>query len=473
MNKFNWSVRACGAIILFAMTTAALPAQTLTTLNSFNNAQGVHPYAGLVQGTNGKFYGTTESTIYNITETGTFNKMNNLPDNGYQSAGLIQSTDGNFYGTTPAGGTSAKGTVFTITQTGAVTILYNFCSQTNCTDGWDPSAGLIHATDGNLYGTTLGGGVNDECDGGCGTVFKITPSGALTTLYSFCMQGGAGCTDGSHPAAALVQGTDGNFYGTASDGGANTNGSCPSGCGTVFQITPSGVLTTLHSFDVTDGNDPTAQLTQGTDGNFYGTTFEGGANGDYGTVFKITSGGTLTTLHSFTGSDGDYPQAGLVQGTDGNLYGTTRSGGAHCHAAGCGTIFNITTSGTLATLHSFDVTDGGDPVAGLVQGTNGNFYGTTAAGGTHNDGTVYSLSVGLGPFVKTNPTSGPVGASVTILGTNLTGATSVTFNGTTAVFKVRSSTKITTTVPAGATTGTVQVVTPGGTLSSNVRFTVN
>jgi uncharacterized repeat protein (TIGR03803 family) len=230
----------------------------------------------------------------------------------------------------------------------------------------------------------------------------------------------------------------------------------------------------LHRFDGTDGSQSYAALVQGTDGNFYGTTGNGGTN-KQGTVFKITPSGTLETLHSFDGADGSYPYAALVQGTDGNLYGTTHEGGAndinYLCPLGCGTIFKITPSGTLTTLYSFcsqaNCTDGTLPGAGLVQDTDGAFYGTT-----ESPSTVYSLSMGLGPFVETQPPSGKVGAAVKILGTSLTGSTSVTFNGTAATFAVVSASEITTTVPTGATTGTVQVVTPGGTLSSNVPFRV-
>src|ERR1039458_1716400 len=320
------------------------------------------------------------------------------------------------------------------------------------TDGSYPYAGLVQATDGNFYGTTsqFGPGGN-----GYGTVFEITAGGVLTTLHSFDF------TDGAYPWAGLVQATDGNFYGTTDGGGASSYG-------TVFKITAGGVLTTLHSFDSTDGANPQAGLVQATDGNFYGTTNVGGAIG-YGTVFKITAGGVLTTLHSFDLTDGAWPQAGLVQATDGNFYGTTSSAGAN----GYGTVFKITAGGVLTTLHSFAGTfDGSWPYAGLVQATDGNFYGTTNSGGAISYGTVFSLSVGLGPFVETEPTSGKVGAAVIILGTNLTGATSVRFNGTTAKFTVVSSSEIKTTVPAGATTGKVSVVTPSGTLYSNTNFVV-
>ena len=416
MAKFNWSIRACGIFLLWAATAVALPAQTFTTLYSFNGTDGVYIIAGLVQGTNGNLYGTTEE-----------------------------------------GGAIARGTVFEITPSGTLTTLYTFCSQSNCTDGQYPVAGLVQGTDGNFYGTTGNGGA-----GGDGTVFKITPSGTLTTLHSFDI------TDGEDPRAALIQGTNGNLYGTTYEGGAN-------GYGTVFKITPNGTLTTLHSFDKKSGNYPVAELVQSTDGDVYGTTSAGGADRG-GTVFKITPSGKLTTLHSFDVTDGATPVAGLIQSTDGNFYGTTLYGGAN----GDGTVFEITPSGTLTTLHSFTGgTDGASPYAGLVQDTNGTFYGTTYEGGANGScdvtggcGTVFSLSVGLGPFVDTNPTSGKVGKAVKILGTSLTGSTSVTFNGTAATFTVVSASEITTTVPNGATTGTVQVVTPGGTLSSNVPFTV-
>jgi uncharacterized repeat protein (TIGR03803 family) len=225
--------------------------------------------------------------------------------------------------------------------------------------------------------------------------------------------------------AGLAQGTDGNFYGTTEYGGTNTNSSCPGGCGTIFEITPSGALTTLYDL--------------------------------------CSQGGSSCT-------DGYYPEGALVQATslDGNLYGTTYGGGAN----GDGTVFKITPTGTLTTLHSFDGTDGANPYAGLVQDTNGKFYGTASSGGANGDGVIFSLSVGLGPFVETNPASGKVGAHVKILGSNLTGATGVTFNGTAATFTVKSKSEITTTVPSGATTGTVQVVIPGRVLSSNVPFTV-
>jgi len=408
----------------------------LTTLYSFGNTDGRNPYAGLVQATNGDFYGTTwagnhdgndySGTVFQITSTGTLTTLyyfcseTNCTDGELPYAGLVQGADGNFYGTTQAGGRDVScdgytgcGTIFKIAPSGTLTTLYTFCPTTPCTDGTDPYAALVQGTDGNFYGTTEGGGIGL----GAGTVFKITPSGALTTLYQFCPQ--ANCPDGGDPYGALVQGSDGNFYGTTEGGGANDDD------GTVFAITPSGTLTTLHSFAGTDGAHPQAGLVQGSDGNFYGTTNAGGAQGSCpgetgcGTVFKITPSGTLTTLYSFcsqTGCpDGQVPSAALVQGSDGNFYGTTVQGGGGqtgtCPKVGaCGTVFQITPDGTLTTIYRFcseaengiSCTDGANPYGALIQNPNdGNFYGTTYAGGpggANGAGTVFSLSVGLGPF---------------------------------------------------------------------------
>jgi uncharacterized repeat protein (TIGR03803 family) len=240
-------------------------------------------------------------------------------------------------------------------------------------------------------------------------------------------------------------------------------------------MTPAGTLTTLYSFCskslCTDGSYPYAGLVQGTDGNFYGTTETGGAHINYGTVYKVTPSGTLTTLYSFCGCNpstpGQIPLAALIQATDGNFYGTTYNGyGVY------GTVFKITSGGTLTTLHSFDYTDGASLYGGLVQATNGTFYGATNNGGAYSDGTVFSLSVGLGPFVETLPTFGKEGATIIILGTNLTGATKVSFNGTAAKFMVVSDTEMHATVPPGAKTGTLEVTTPEGTLKSNLIFRV-
>jgi uncharacterized repeat protein (TIGR03803 family) len=469
MSKLNLWRTICLVSVFCALAVVGWPAETYTILVSFGGFHGRSPDAAPVQGLNGNYYGTTRfggtsrgGTIYEVTRQGRLKTLYNFQNNGYGGpvAGLVLATDGNFYGTTPYGGADLNvGTVFKITPDGTLTTLYSFCSQTNCTDGFNPFAKLVQATDGNFYGTTVNGGAN-----GNGTVFKITPDGRLTTLYSFCSQ--TNCTDGAGTFAGLVQAIDGNFYGTTVGGGANSQG-------TVFKITPGGRLTTLYSFcsqtNCTDGTAP-ADLVQATNGNFYGIT--GWGDNSQGTVFKITARGRLTTLYSFCSqtncTDGVYP-TGLVQATDGNLYGTTWLGGAN----GFGTVFELTAGGQLTTLHSFCYlcTDGEGGV-GLVQATNGNLYGTTDGGGAAGRGTIFRLT-GLRPFVETLPTSGKVGTAVIILGNNLTGTTSVTFNGTSATFTVVSGTEITTTVPAGAMTGKVEVKTPTRTLISNVNFRVN
>ena len=264
----------------------------------------------------------------------------------------------------------------------------------------------MQATDGNLYGTTSAGGIS----GNSGTVFNMTLTNGFTLTPLISFNG----NDGAYPYTGLVQATDGNFYGTTYNGGAS--GNCQNGCGTVFKITRAGTLTTLHSFNGTDGSQPYGPLVQASDGNFYGTTYGGGASGNCqngcGTFFKITPYGTLTTLHSFSGTDGAHPSGALVQGTDASFYGTTSGGGSSSNCQnGCGTVFEISQQNmqiTLITLHNFTGYDGAYPYGGLMQATDGNFYGTTYQEGAFCCGTVFRLSTGLGPFVETEPSSGIV-----------------------------------------------------------------
>ena len=365
----SWKFTLC-----LVATAIASQAQTLTTLANFDGTNGRQPNS-LVQGTDGNFYGTAGNLIFKMTPEGALTTLYSfsifLPPSP-----LVQASDGNFYGTTLSGGPMNWGTIFKITPSGTVTTVYIF-QRIGGNDGIGPAAGVIQAADGNFYGTTSQGGQDDEF----GTVFQFTPQGTSTTLHNFQI------TDGANPVAALIQGTDGNFYGTTSQGG---KGGCAmtqlgyAGCGTIFKITPGGVLTTLHNFGAgtapsasptpADGSNPTAPLVEGSDGNFYGTTPVGGMAGceveltnlpinagGCGTIFKITPGGTLTTLHTFgtTPTDGVGPAAGLIQASDGNFYGTTAAGGmGGClnlagATAGCGTIFEITPSGSYTTLYRF------------------------------------------------------------------------------------------------------------------------
>jgi uncharacterized repeat protein (TIGR03803 family) len=477
MDKLDVWKWACGVALLSA-TVFPSRAQTFRTLLAFGGgSDGGRPTTeSLVQGADGYFYGTTFSggnqggTVFRITRGGTLTTLHEFcptyycTDGGSPAAGLIQVTDGNFYGTTSSGGTNGSGTVFKISPRGHLTTIYSFCAQNYCADGVGPEAPVVQATDGNFYGTTFTGGIdNDACEFGCGTVFKITPGGELTTLHSFCAQ--MNCTDGDEPSAGLVQGTDGNFYGTTELGGVNS-------VGTVFKIRSGGKLIALYSFcakeKCSDGIEPLVGLLQAADGNFYGTTALGGAN-DYGTIFKITPRGKLTTLHRFAGypTEGERPYGPLVQGTDGNFYGTTTLGGANNY----GTIFKITRRGTLTTLHDFNFTDGAGVDGGLIQATDGSFYGTANSGG-QGYGTVFSLSTGLSPFVAFVRNFGKVGTKVEILGQGFEGTTAVSFNGTAADFEVVSNTYLTATVPPGATTGFVTVATPIRKLKSNKKFRV-
>jgi uncharacterized repeat protein (TIGR03803 family) len=358
-NFYGTTTAGGGGSRSYGTVYSVTPGGSLTTLHSFNATDGLGPMGGLVEGSDGNFYGTTPQggahpgagTVFVISAGGSFSVLHNFDgtDGAGPYAGLVQGTDGNFYGTTISGGPNGYGTVFKITPAGVLTTLYGFSSG----DGATPWGALVLGTDGNFYGTTVGGGVNGNCDGldTCGTVFKITPAGVLTTLYTFCSQ--TNCTDGSQPHAGLVQANDGNFYGTTWQGGTNCVPGLNGGCGTVFKITPNGTFTSLYSFctqtNCTDGSRP-----------FYGS---------------------------------------LVQASDGKLYGTTWLGGTDSRCPnGCGTIFRITLGGSFTTLHSFNfTTDGSEPYAGLIQATDGNLYGTASFGGAHDEGTIYAFNPGIPP----------------------------------------------------------------------------
>jgi uncharacterized repeat protein (TIGR03803 family) len=470
-------------LALGAAATSGLPAQTVTALFSFNREDGQWASNQMIQATDGDLYGTTQEggasgkgTIFRITPGGAFSELYdfcsqpNCSDGASPMAGLVQATNGFLYGTafeggfTPSECLSGCGTVFKISLSGEFTTVYEFCKTGTCTDGARPAGGLIQAINGDLYGTTEYGG--SQCES-CGTVFRMTPGGTLTTLFNFTA--GAG---GERPIASLVQAANGNLYGTTALGGESNTG-------TIFKITPTGTWTGLASFCTeganrcSNGEAPYGAMVQGPDGNLYGTTMSGGAYG-FGEVYQVTPEGALSVVYSFCAevncTDGELPLAGLVLATDGNLYGTTEYGGVY----GFGTLFRVSPGGAFMSLYSFcpeaGCEQGSNPVAALVQGTNGDLYGTTLEYGGYGQRTIFSLSAGLGPFVKAQPPAGKVGAAVIILGSDLSGATSVTFNGTTASFTVATATEITTAVPAGAHSGAIQVMTPGGALASNVPF---
>jgi len=484
-----------GHIAIFCLATGLVShAQTFTTLMQLNGTNGGWATSALVQGANGNLWGATESfgkygfgTLFEIAPRGQLTDVHDFcsptscTEGTNPNAPLLLASDGNLYGTTNGGpGDTTGGTIFKITASGQIVTMYTFCSQANCTDGIGPGA-LIQGRNGALYGTTAAGGTaGPNCFiGSCGTIFEITLTGAFTTLYNFCSQ--ANCADGYAPNS-LALGTDGNFYGTASQGGTNNTG-------TFFGMNSSGQVTVLHQFDqANDGFVPNG-VVQGNDGNFYGTTRGGGPFANSGVVFQMTRQGQITVLHPFCSltncADGQLPASALLLGSDGNFYGTTVSGGANqnCGAShGCGTVFEVTPAGQFTTLYSFcsqtGCPDGSAPITPLAQRTDGTFYGTTISGGAQGTcfgsgcGTVFNVSTGLPSFVSLSPALGKVGYSIRILGSSLKGTTAVTFNGVPASVTVISSTQIKAIVPAGATTGTIQVTTPIGTLNSNVAFQV-
>jgi uncharacterized repeat protein (TIGR03803 family) len=436
----SWKLVWQASLLCFAAAIAA-QAQTFQTVAAFDGSDGSDPVSfstpALILGSDGNFYGTTNSggsnksgTVFEVSPAGalsalySFCSQPNCADGSYPDAGLVQGDDGNFYGTTEYGGANSSttgiggGTFFKITPEGVLTTLYSFCSLSGCADGVAPSW-LVKGVNGDFYGSSYVAANRSN------NIFQITPSGALTILYTFC---GPDCTGGSDPSS-LVQGSDGNLYGTT-DWGGNSDSKCGNyGCGTFFRLTLSGTLTTLYDFcslaNCADGVGPGA-LVEGSDGDFYGMTGGGGtAASPDGTAFRITAGGTLTTLSSFScpsdlACTGNGSSA-LMQGSDGNFYGTDVYGGGGivkpvCEYNGCGTFFQLTPSGTLTTLYVFcshgsdtnGCTDGAFPASMVVEPSNGTFYGTTTEGGgagcdSSGCGTVFSWS----PNVSVAPTFTP------------------------------------------------------------------
>jgi uncharacterized repeat protein (TIGR03803 family) len=376
-------------------------------------------------------------------------------------------------------------------------VLYNFCSAPNCTDGASPQAGLIQDAAGNLYGTTMAGGANsnpDSCNG-CGTVFEVDNTGHESVLYSFCSNtvDGSPCLDGSNPKADLIQDAAGNIYGTTEFGGPNDGG-------TVFKVDNTGHETVLYSFcsdesNCVDGTSPQAGLIQDTAGNLYGTTLNGGSS--YytvgpGTAFKVGNNGNEMVVYSFCPEDscpdGANPYAGLIQDAADNLYGTTSSGGAGVVAAECcggGTVFMVDTTGHETVLYSFcsasNCTDGASPQARLIQDAADNLYSTTTAGGGNSNpscgsngcGTVFKLdntgheTVLYSFCAAPNCTDGAVPQSGLILDAvgNLYGTAAVGGpNG-------RGGTVFKVTSPRLMITGTPMTVSPGATVTSTITVT--
>jgi uncharacterized repeat protein (TIGR03803 family) len=356
-------------------------AGTITTLISFDGANGSAPVSSLTLGKDGNLYGTTDGgglgfkgkafsgygTVFRITPAGAFTSLAKftLANGATPNGRLVLGRDGNFYGTATMGGSAQAGAIYKVTPAGTLSTLVTFTGA----NGSFPSAGLVLGADGNFYGTTIAGGA-----GRAGTLFRVTPAGALTTLASF------GGDRGSKPAQ-LVVGNDGALFGTTLIGGTANQG-------LAFKATPTGTVTTLTSFNFASGKgDHYTTLMQDRDGIIYGASSWGGAS-NQGSVLKMAPNGTLTILASFNGTNGALPDTVLTKGSDGIFYGTTTAGGANNK----GTVFSVTPTGTLTTVASFDGTNGVEPYGAVVQISN-DFYGTTQLGGAHGFGTVFKLRV--------------------------------------------------------------------------------
>ncbi len=462
--QFARSVLLVCAAFIFSMAVRA-QAQTVTFIADFNGADGDQPNGSLIQGTDGNLYGATPVTassgggiyaglIFKVAPEGELSAFYNFCTSNCGSGPWVHSSpvlgaDGNFYGL-------AGSAFYRLTAGGEYTTLFTFCSDAGC-----PAAdALILGSDGNFYGASTGGGKYE-----LGTVVKLTPTGELTLLHTFCSL--PNCADGAYGNSPLIQANNGNLYGTTSGGGAF-------GGGVIFELSLSGDYKVIHNFcDSNNGPCPEgsfpSSIVQDARGKFFGTAATGGKWGA-GTFFEITANNQFIVLHDFTGAEAAYP-GGLTRGSDGNFYGLGLTGKLFY-----GAIFEMTPGGQFTSLYTFIPTccrNGYGANNSLFQGTDGSFYGTTRYGpDIYGNGTVYKLANGLAPLVETVPTGGKVGNSVLILGNGLTGSTSVTFNGVDADFTVESDTYIKATVPAGATTGAVSVVTPTGRLNSNPQFVV-
>jgi len=398
---------------------------------------------------------------------------------------MAQGRDGNLY----FGGAYGCGSIFKMTPSGTVTVVYDFNADGGA-NGCDPGGGLTLGTDGNFYGVTYSGGSHSY-----GTIYKVTPAGVLTVLHHF-----DGTQNQYYSWAPPVQGKNGTFYGITGYGAAYSITSSakykllnpdiggtvqdpltfasdgnlygvisgfPFSYGYLFRLSPNGAVKILYSFDFTHGSFPRGALVQGTDGLLYGASANGGAYG-YGTIFKMTLTGSFTVLHDITGTVDSGECAGPVAASDGKIYSALYGGGAQY----LGTLYQITKTGAYSTLYSFDNTHGANPYATPMQHTNGIIYGVAAVGGASNRGVAYSLNNSLPRFVALMTITGAAGQTLQILGTGLTGTTSVKFGSGSASFNVVSDSYMTATVPANGTSDYVTVVTPSGTLTSNKQYKI-
>jgi uncharacterized repeat protein (TIGR03803 family) len=469
--RFMLRVALACAAITFSLAVCA-QAQILHTIARFDGTNGYGPFSSVVQGIDGNIYGATDSggnvntqsgTLFRVTPMGKLTDLYNFcskprcTDGSSPATPPVVGTDGNLYGTA-GGGILNQGVVYKMTLSGEYSVLYSFCPTHPCTDGVGPG-GIILGADGNFYGAAGGGNASNG-----GAIFSLSPAGQLTVLHTFCSVA-PNCQDGTGPNTPIL-GTDGNFYGVTWAGGSL-------GGGVLYELSSTGAYTVLYNFcSYLEGCSAPGEpydVVRDANGNFFGTTEYSAIGSPYGSVFEITSSNQLLVLHDFDDYN-DWPYEGVMLGSDGNVYGVF---GYDTKASG--SIYKVTPEGGYSRIYTFKPEDksiGAPPVGPLFQGTDGDFYGVRTYGPGNYDGEVFKFSYGLGPLVETVPVAGAVGQSVLILGNGLNRSTSVTFNGVEAAFTVESDTYIKATVPEGATTGVVSVVTPSGTLNSYPQFAV-
>jgi uncharacterized repeat protein (TIGR03803 family) len=473
----NYRVFAIALLALGLGSVSTSAHAQFSVLYSFGQNSGTdaaYPTGAIAQGEDGSLYSTAVAggahdwgAIFKVNTAGkekvlySFCSLSECADGDTPSTGLTLRADGHFHGTAGfSQGFDGPGNIFDVSETGTLTTLYTL---SNSALGATPVSPIL-GPDDQFYGVASSGGNANNC----GTIYRLI-STVYTVIHTF---------DGTHGCgpAGLVLGTDGSFYGTTTSGGTAKGG-------VVFKLTyvagKTNVFTVLTNLASTYGP-PVGSLVEGNDGNYYGVTAGLQATGKaFGSVFQVTPAGVLTTLHALNGSsDGGYPAAGLILATDGNFYGTSDA-----------TLFRITSAGSFSVLFDFETAPSGDGSlpTNLVQHTNGLLYGVTSSGGSRSEsgiyncalninggcGVVYSWNAGLAPFVSSVELMGAVGSSVEILGQGFTASTTVSFNGTPASVVVQSGEALSATVPAGATTGSITVTTSAGTLTSNRQFIVN
>ena len=475
------------AVVFFCAAIAIASQAQFTKLADLTPTTGEFPHSPLVQGLDGNLYGTTSNygaygggTFFQLTPSGTvttlydfcFNDNSGCPDGAEPSGVVVLGSDGSFYGTTIGSFTGGEdSTIYKITTGGSLTTLHTFCGVSSCSGAFASSDGLTLAWNGNFYGTSFPPDGSSAYDN---LVYSMTPAGTTHTRLIVCPN--QLCPTDAGPGGALLQSSGGYLIGPG-PGGVNN-------AGAIYRMTPLGSPTVIYSMCVDSschlGTGTTSPLVQNPAGNLLGTNRAGGA-GPFctvgegcGNVFQLI-GSAYTEMHNFCNwpscVDGSQPNA-LIRASDGNFYGTTLSGGSK----GAGVVFKITPSHAYSVIHQFLGPEGGNPETALMQATDGTLYGTTISGGSHTggneQGTIFKISLGLPPFLKTVQPAGKAGDTVLILGNGLTGSTSVTFNDTPASFTVVSDTEISAIVPSGATTGAIEVVTPSNTLLTLAVFPV-